>query len=67
LADWTPRLLLGNSLTLRWMTAGRKARSAALLVSSMPSVSRKVHNASATFRSFWQVRTVLAHGVRSPR
>ena len=35
---------------LRWMTAGRKALSAALLVGSIPSISRKVHNPSATFR-----------------
>jgi len=47
------------------ITAGRKALSAALLVSSTPSTSTNNHKAGSTFKSCRQVRTVLAKGVFS--
>ena len=52
---------------LRWFTACRNAHSAALLVGSMPSISRKVQRASLCLRSWPQVLTVQTQGVASPR
>jgi hypothetical protein len=42
MAGCTPRLLLGRPVILRSITAGLRARSAALLVGSIPGCSRKV-------------------------
>uniref|UniRef100_B8HMW3 Uncharacterized protein n=1 Tax=Cyanothece sp. (strain PCC 7425 / ATCC 29141) TaxID=395961 RepID=B8HMW3_CYAP4 len=56
---WEPKLFLRHS------TAGRSARSAALLVGSMPSVVTKVQSAGSIFNNCWQVRTVFAKGVFS--
>ena len=47
---------------------GRTQRFLCSVVGGLDSLSlQDGHNASTSFRSFWQVRTVLAHGVRSPR
>lgn len=49
------------------ITACRNARSAALLVGSMPSISRNVQRASLCLSSWPQVLTGQAQGVASPR
>ena len=51
-------LTLGSETASTPMTPRRKARSAALLVGSMPSWSTKVQSACSTFKIFWQVLRV---------
>ena len=59
--DWTPCLIFRES------PGAAAALSAALLVGPMPRVSRNDHIPPNTILSFWQVRTCLAHDIRSPR
>ena len=63
--DKLPASLCEPKLFLRHKTAGRSARSAALLVGSMPGVVTNAQNAGSTFNSCRQVRTVFAQGVFS--